>query len=425
MSSDRLERRLPEVLTELSLPRVPDYVDNLLSRTERMSQRPGWTFPERWFPVSAITEAMPASRRLPFRPLMLVAILVALAIVAVVLIVGSQKRLPPLYGPARNGAVLTTDASENVILLDPATGTTRTLATGPDLCCAGFSPDGQLVGYLSIPNPNNDPAALRVVNLEGKVVLEIPAEAMRGNDWFEWSPAGDRILLTSLGEVSIVDVATGKTTPIDVSFHVQRASWIGVTGDILLTSQIADAPPEDQKPSIYRLPAGATSNPTKVTDIQYLVEPPQVSPDGSKFLYFIWGPEERLHGRIHVFDFATGVDTAVTAEDEASNAGAKIHSVEGPQWSPDGSLIAAWWFWTDGDQIGIIRADGGDPVYTGERKQGGFGQASSWHFSPDGKFIVMWSPFDGSNLLLPVTGGPGQRVGWGTGQDFDWQRLAP
>jgi len=31
MSIDRLERRLPEVMTELALPRIPDYVDELLS----------------------------------------------------------------------------------------------------------------------------------------------------------------------------------------------------------------------------------------------------------------------------------------------------------------------------------------------------------------------------------------------------------
>src|SRR6185503_1607697 len=62
MSIDRLERRLPEVLTELSLPVMPDYVDNLLSRTERMSQRPGWSFPERWFPVRTIPAGLSLRR---------------------------------------------------------------------------------------------------------------------------------------------------------------------------------------------------------------------------------------------------------------------------------------------------------------------------------------------------------------------------
>ena len=81
MSIDRLERRLPEVLTELSLPRVPDYVDDLLSRTARTPQRPGWTFLERWFPVSAITDAMSLPQRLPLRPLVAIAILVVLNII--------------------------------------------------------------------------------------------------------------------------------------------------------------------------------------------------------------------------------------------------------------------------------------------------------------------------------------------------------
>src|SRR6185503_3839333 len=102
MSIDRLERRLPEVLTELSLPRVPDYVDDLLSRTERMPQRPGWTFPERWFPVSAITSALQARRPLSLRPLIILAIVAALIVASLVWYVGSQRRPAPLTGLARN-----------------------------------------------------------------------------------------------------------------------------------------------------------------------------------------------------------------------------------------------------------------------------------------------------------------------------------
>ena len=94
MSMDRLERRLPEVLTELSLPAMPDYVDSLLSRTERTPQRPGWTFPERWFPVSTITAAFAPKRSIPLRPLIVLALLAALVAGALAFYVGSHQRQP-------------------------------------------------------------------------------------------------------------------------------------------------------------------------------------------------------------------------------------------------------------------------------------------------------------------------------------------
>jgi len=131
MSIDRLERRLPDVLTELALPRVPDYVDTLLSRTERTPQRPGWTFPERWFPVSTIATTLPSWRRPAIRPMIAIAVVVALVVAALALYVGSQKRVPPPFGLARNGAVITADSAGNIVSVDPSTNGIRTLVKGP------------------------------------------------------------------------------------------------------------------------------------------------------------------------------------------------------------------------------------------------------------------------------------------------------
>ena len=49
--TDRFERRLPEILTRISAPQVPDYTDDILGLTARRRQRPGWTFPGRWLPM--------------------------------------------------------------------------------------------------------------------------------------------------------------------------------------------------------------------------------------------------------------------------------------------------------------------------------------------------------------------------------------
>src|SRR6185503_17729116 len=155
MTADRLERRLPDVLNELALPRVPDYVDTMLSRTERMPQRPGWSFPERWFPVSTIATALPTRRRPALRPLIVAAVVLALIAAALVAYVGSRPRPAPLLGLARNGPVLITD-SGSIVEVDLTTGSKRTLASGTNLCCAHVSPDGLRFSYSHVPSPGAD-----------------------------------------------------------------------------------------------------------------------------------------------------------------------------------------------------------------------------------------------------------------------------
>jgi len=419
MSLDRLERRLPEVLTELSLPRMPDYVDDLLGRTARTPQRPGWTFLERWFPLTAITADLQAPRRFSPRLLLVVALLlVALVLASIAVYIGTQTKLPPLFGPARNGLVVTA-ADGDIVTIDPATGASSTLVAGDDLCCVEVSPDGQRVVALHVRPGAVYPSGMTVVRMDGSLVRDIPSSDLPGLNWFSWSPTGDRLVLASSTAVATVDLATGELSPLEIPFAVDTAEWIGTTGDILLTSRAGHQAPM----YVYRLTPGAPGGPTDIP-IQYAVDAPSVSPDGTRLAYFIWGPEEWLHGRVHVYDLATGVDTAITPEDEASNA--DPHSVEGVQWSPDGSLIASGWFWTDFEQLGIVPATGGAPVYVGPRlSPGGLSADDIVMFSPDGESLLVQYANDGTTWLLPVDGSPGRQVPWTIGEEVDWQRLAP
>jgi hypothetical protein len=314
MSSDQLERRLPEILTELSLPRVPDYTEALLGRTARMSQRPAWTYPERWFPVSTLTTALAPIRRPVLRPLIILAVLVALVVASVAWFVGSQRHLPAPFGPARNGVIVTTNAAGDVVTVDPATNVSRTLLAGPNMCCPRISGDGQRVALLRVPNDGADPTALVVMNIDGTTVREMPASLLSGLGELAWSPQGDRLLLTTASGPKIVDVASGGVTSINAPSDITGAAWIGTSGDILLTAHVADTAPSGSTLDVYRLPAGSTGGATRITTLQHAVDVPQVSPDGSRFLYFVWGVEDRTHGRIHVFTFATGKDVAVTPE---------------------------------------------------------------------------------------------------------------
>jgi Tol biopolymer transport system component len=425
MTADRLERRLPDVLHELSLPRVPDYVDNLLSRTERMPQRPGWTFPERWFPVSTFTDALPAGQRLTLRPLVAIAVLVILAIVSVVLIAGSQPHPAPPFGLARNGVMLLPEDGGNIVAVDPVTGSRRTLATGTNLCCASVSPDGLRFAYSHVPAPGADPVGLTVARFDGSVIRVIPDD-VANSSWYEWSPAGDKLLLTRATGADIIDLASGELKSVSPNadpFEVTRASWIGTTGDILFSQRIAETAQTGSTIKFLRLPAGATTGARELGRAQYVISDAGVSPDGSKFLYFVWGPEVRLQGKLHVFDVATGLDRAVTPE--VNVASAEITEWENPVWSPDGSHIAAELYTAGPNHIAVIPATGGDPVLVGPEFPTGSGGAMI-RFSPDGESLLVTYRFNEQTWLLPVAGGTGQQLPWATnGDQIDWQRLAP
>jgi len=414
MSIDRLERRLPDVLTELALPRVPDYVDTLLSRTERTPQRPGWTFPERWFPVSTIATTLPSWRRPAIRPMIAIAVVVALVVAALALYVGSQKRVPPPFGLARNGAVITADSAGNIVSVDPSTNGIRTLVKGPNLCCGSFSPDGQHIAYLHISSQTAGPTQLTIANLDGSVVRDLSGDFLRNMDSFDWEPSGNRLLISDTYAARIVDLASGAVTKLSGPYRITRAAWIGTSGDILFTSFVSDTVTR-----MYRLAAGTTDHPTLVTEIQYMVDKPHVSPDGSKFLYFIWGTEERVQGDLHVFDFASGKDIAITNE-----ATTDQHEWENPVWSPDGSHIASELYTVGPNHIAVMPATGGEPVLVGPEFPTGSSGAVI-RFSPDGQSLLVTYRFDHSNWLLPVNGAPGHTVSWAPTEDIDWQRLAP
>lgn len=420
--TDRLERRLPEVLAELSLPRLPDYVDDLLSRTARMPQRPGWTLLERWFPVSTLTSLVPAARRPALRPLITIAVILALLAASIAWYVGSQRHLPPLYGPARNGLVISTNRHGDLVAIDPTTNASKSLVSGPDVCCANVSPDGQRVAFLRVPvGTDGEPTALGIVNIDGSGLLELPADVVNRVTWLEWSPTGDRLLISTPTDPSILDVPSGAVThitpPVSAPDEVIRASWVGISGDIVLTSKVSD-----HVYWVHRYAAGETSKGTLVADLAFAVDPPLVSPDGSRLLYFIWGADDSSHGRLHVLELSTGLDREVSPPEAA---GAPHTSEwEGPVWSPDGRSIAVEVYTTAENHLAIIPAGGGDATFIGPAFPEMTGGVIK-QFSPDGQSVLARYRFDSSTWLLPISGAEGRKLAWDASEDFGWQRLAP
>jgi hypothetical protein len=420
MSIDRLERRLPEVLTELALPRIPDYVDELLDRTAAAPQRPAWSFPERWFPLSTMTATLPGFRRTSPRLLFALVALVALIAASIAVYIGSQTKLPPLFGVARNGLVVTHDAT-GVVVIDPATGARRTLFAGQDLCCVEIAPDGQRIAYLTVPVAGDDPTAMTVARLDGTVLRTFDAATIGSLNWIAWSPTDNGLLLTRSNGGILVDLSSGRMTDVAMPANAASAVWIGTSGDLLVTTWKG----EGATIHAYRVTPGSSAAPVEIP-LVFAAEWPVLSPDATKFAYDSWGPGDGQQGRIHVVDLATGKDVAITPE--GLEPADDLHQFGGAAWSPDGSWISVMAYTSNFDSVALLPAGGGAPRYLGPKlplsAQTGADDVVT-RFSPDGTSLLATYRYLHETWLLPLDGSPGRTVPWEIGNAVDWQRLAP
>ncbi len=145
-ASTRYERNLPGILDDLSAGPAPEYLEDVFARTGRMRQRPGWTFPERWLPVADIARTRAFAPAPPWRLIVVALVLIAL-VLAALLVAGSQRKVAPPFGPARNGEIVY-DSAGDLYVGDPVTGASRLLVGGPEVDSSpGFSPDGTQVAF--------------------------------------------------------------------------------------------------------------------------------------------------------------------------------------------------------------------------------------------------------------------------------------
>jgi hypothetical protein len=420
----RLARLAADWMTDAVAGTASDeHLNQILTATGRMRPSPRWLAllkepPMRIQTQTRLVAGLPG-RRLIFI-LATLALLVLALVASIVWYAGSHQpdRPAPVFGLARNGSVFTTNGDGDIISVDPNTNAQRTIASGPNLCCATTSPDGQRLAILHVPPGGGDPLSITIARPDGTIIREIPTSDLKdlhGAEWAAWSPAGDELLLTTGNGPLILDLETGARTHAGGGVHqaIEGASWIGTTGDILLTT----ASFEDQVTLFRRNPADRALG---LMTLRYAVAPPLVSPDGSKFLYFLWDPNEPgLQGVLHVVDLTYLQDRRASPADDS-------YQWENPVWSPDGNFIAAEQYIAGdgGYQIAIIPAEGGPAVLAGPRMGTGTGGAII-RFSPDGTSLLVTYRDDNSTWLLPATGGEGRQVDWSADEDFSWQRLAP
>jgi Tol biopolymer transport system component len=435
---ERFEGDLPMLLEELAPPRTPDYLDTVFGRTAGARQRPAWTFPERWLPMSALTERMATVPRVRLR--LVVLALLLLALTAAALYVGSQqsRQLPAPFGPAANGLIPYVSAGD-IYVGDPVTGSTRLLVGGPENDGSpGFSPDGTKVAFLREVGDGGSTVDLYTVPEDGSGLTKVNAEPLDASDWINWTPDSGRFVIAH----RVNEEGGCGTTPCHVTrLDLYDADGTGVVGTIATADAIDNVQfrPPDARELVYRARVGGKTALYAIdadgTDPRMLVEAKfddemgldlssvAFSADGSRIFYQVGGtapnPDDGCC-RLWVMDAdGTNAHEFMPPAGRAWDGQASV--------SPDGTWVAYWHVPSveqPHNRVSVARADGtGSVTAVGPSVTG----IARWIWSPDSSKILMFDDAleTGSAYLLDPAGGPWTTVPWQSDGDLDWQRVAP
>jgi WD40-like Beta Propeller Repeat len=434
-SDDRFGGTVSVWLEQRAGTGAPDYLDDILGRTARTRQRPGWTSIERWPPmdISASRTVLPS--RFPVRSIALLAILglLLVAIAAVIVGGGSAQKAPPLFGPARNGPIIYSQNGD-IVRLDPATGMTTTLIAGADTDVApGYARNGQHITFLR--ELADGSVAVVIAGTDGSDI-RVLTDPLVNQDWGDFSADGTRMALINgiEGQRAITMVATDGSPPRDLDLSAdlepQNAMFRGPDSTQLVFRGVDRS---KDTVGIYAIGVdGSDLHPIFETmrGVQGGYQLPITSPDGTKVTYtnFEHDPDTGTGNLvIHVRDLATRADVTIPAPPDPVNPADQF--TQGyATFSPDGTLLAFLRFvGSDGYDLVVAPADGSDvgrkigpTLSRTAQDEGPFRE-----FTPDG-LAVLWADMErGVVLKVPVDGSEPSTLPFDGGSMPGIQRLAP
>ena len=190
---DRFDSRFADALEDLASPQFPEYIDDVLAEATHHAQRPAWTFPERWIPVSALTRRSVLVPAVPWRTVGLLLLLLATLVAGAILSIGFGPDLKPAppFGLAANGQIAYASAGD-LYTRDFTTGAETLLVGGPEQdVYPMFSRDGLSLAWYRLESNESLGATLMVANADGS-----EARALFGPrliDVAAWSPTSDSL----------------------------------------------------------------------------------------------------------------------------------------------------------------------------------------------------------------------------------------
>ena len=440
---DRLDRDLVVWFGEAATPRIPDYVDDIVRQTAPIRQRPRWTFPERWLPMTVMAFTGRTLRAVPWRTVGALVLIGVLLATLVAVYVGTQRRVPPPFGLAANGSIayVKTDASyENqtgyhepfgdILAVEPVTGTTTTLVGGPELDGEPvYSLDG---ARLSFVRKVDGGFGLYAVDDRGGNLIRLTRDALPNIREAAWSPDGRSVAFTvgSNNEsdlwIASADGSGARRLALGVSGIAPQ--WRPPNGDELLF--IGSARPGLEAFGGYH---GLYGDEGATGLALYLVRPDGrdlrriTQPTGSKYDYAwtSWTPDG---GRIvtqikNAYEYLDILVLGAAGElvDRITTTSADAMA---PLVSPDGSRMA-YAIVPNGEgiwELHIRSMNGSGPETTSDRLvEGG---ASSYRWSPDGTLLVVNQHYYPGTWLVDAATGKARKAQWTDPGYAAFQRMA-
>lgn len=422
----RFEQDLPALLTDLYVAGLPDYRDDLVQRIAATSQRPAWTFLERWLPMDFATQPV-AAPRLPWRVIGVLAMIGLLLATALAFYVGSRPRLLDPFGVAVNGDIVYA-ADGDILVRDTLDAAPRALLSGPtDDHDPYFGPDGQRMYFVRTIDGKD---YLMAAEADGSDVVQLMGTPLR-TDAVSFSPDGSAVLTASevrgIPRLFVVptdgsgetQIETGGFIPLDASWRPPDGSQILVRGQrpdgthALLLMELDGSPPVD-----LGLPA-----PEQFDGGSWDFTGAAWSPTGDRFAYNV--PEvdprdENISFRVHLLDVASARDTALPPPSDPSvQDGWAL-------FSPDGKTILThrWTWGTAGEGwLAVTPADGSGPARNiGPRITGGDRTGLVMTWSPAGDRVLMRTENTREVYSIDPVSGDYERLDWNAANLPDWQR---
>ncbi len=403
--TDPLERDLTAWFEDTAVPRIPDYVDDILERTAHVRQRPRWSFPERWLPASVPGLRGLAPGPLPWRTIGLLAAL-AMLLAALATYVGSQRPLPAPFGPAGNGLVAYSNDGD-IFTIDPVTGVRRAIVTNPFTDHdPRWSLDGTRVAFLRATGSGD---SVVITDADGRHEIVGNTVFNRADaDSIAWSPDGRSIAIAGsfegLRRLAVVDTAHGGVTILDVPYRELEVFWRPGSRQILFyggsgpTLGLYLVSVDDG--AVQRL-ALSEGDPTSLRPVGW-------TPDGRRFAFSRAGDGAEQYWT-YLVDADTGAEEAFP--------------VGFGHLSNDGTRIAGFNSSNERIWICVIHTDGGPCVRVGEGSDAPApDHRTALQWSPDDQWLISLPGSGGAPVLLDPDGGSAPRPSWPADGAESWQR---
>jgi Tol biopolymer transport system component len=420
---DRIEAGMPQLLADLADQRMPDYLDTVVSRTAGSRQRPGWTFLERWLPMSVVAVA---SRR---RSVPWMAVVLALALIALVagaILIGSgrlPRSLPAPFGPADAGLVIY-ETGGDIVAADPATGTTTTLVGGGWIDSAPrWSPDGSRFAFRRVEGDGRE--TVLVAAADGSGATTISSGPVGAVSDYLFAPDGRHLLITSASEgeqsITIIDLTDRSTRELRDDDSVSLPMFRPPNGDEFVFVTGIRWSTQGQGLATFDMGTGAVRTILEPIPGAEIVGRPDYSPDGRQLAFAVWVPAADINSHIIVAD-ADGSNQRPLPQP------AGLCCEAAPTWSNDGTRLALTrWYDPMREVVAVVPwAEGG--VGQEFDLPGLYRALISW--SPDDEWLLVTPQSDehgierSPQIVLDLATGKARDVGWTTTSDPSIQRLA-